>query len=342
MRSGDASRHRPGRWDGANLALMSPPERPGPSDDRADIASFDMNRAMHDALTHGMPASELWSLLLSVLESRAAQRTPAAVRQQWTNDHRVQPCQVDQRTLNEVDRHLLSTAADFTALELAPLAPLAACSAVALTSQNRIVSTARGTEVVADPTNVLALECAARLHEAPDAIVKLTTSHRCVRAQPVPDLPGFAPHFRMFCLATAGHERKDHAFVTEALLEHIRTHLAALDRLEQHGYHFPGRRLRLLATPARAHLSQRIADALQATAIQNMPVTQQTLEHHYYDGLRFMIDVSTPAGDPVPLIDGGAFDWLRKLLANNRMAFVASALGSQLAAFLFRRVALLA
>jgi hypothetical protein len=301
------------------------------------IAGLDMKRALHDALAQGMAATELWSLLLSVLESRAGQRTPATVRQQWENDRFVQPSLVGQRTLNELDGHLLAAAADFTALELAPLAPLGTCSAVALTSQNRIVSTARGTEVVADPTNVLALECAERLRAAPDAVVRLTTSHRCVRAQPVPKLPGFSPHFRMFCLATGGHERKDHAFVTEALVEHIRTHLAALDRLEKHGYHFPGRRLRLLARPERAHLSQRIADA-----IQEVPVTQQTLEHNYYDGLRFMINVNTPAGDVVPLIDGGAFDWLRKLVANNRMVFVASGMGSQLAAFLFRRVALLA
>ena len=35
------------------------------------------------------------------------------------------------------------------------------------------------------------------------------------------------------------------------------------------------------------------------------------------------------------LIDGGAFDWLRKLTSNRRLAFVASGMGSQLAAYLF-------
>lgn len=307
---------------------MNPTDRSWASADSASI---------RDALAQGLAASELWSLLLSVLENRAAQRTPAMVRQQWERDRFVQPCAVDQRTLNHLDSHLLAAAAAFEALELAPLAPLGACSTVALTSQNRIVSTARGTEVVSDPTNVLALECAKRLREAPGAVVKLTTSHRCVRAQAVPKQPGFAPHFRMFCLATAGHERKDHALVTEALLEHIRTHIAALDRLEQHGYHFPGRKLRLLATPARAHLAQRVAEA-----IEGLPVTVAALEHNYYDGLRFMLDVSTPAGDPIPFVDGGAFDWLRKLCANERMVLVASGMGSQLAAFLFRRVAQLA
>jgi hypothetical protein len=38
----------------------------------------------------------------------------------------------------------------------------------------------------------------------------------------------------------------------------------------------------------------------------------------------------------MPLVDGGTFDWVRKLGANDKLAFVASGLGSQLAAFAFR------
>lgn len=300
-------------------------------------AGASLDPALREALTQGLPPNELWSLLLAVIEARAARRTPAMVRQQWENDRFVQPSAIDQRTLNHLDSHLLAAASEFEALELSPVAPLGACSSVALTSQNRIVSTARGTEVVSDPTNVLALECAKRLRAAPEAVVKLATSHRCVRAQPVPKRPGFSQHFRMFCLASAGHEQKDHAFLTGALIKHIRTHLAALDRLEQNGYHFPDRTLRLLATPERMHLAQRIA-----AAITGLPVVVTRLEHHYYDGLRFMLEVSTPPGDVVPFIDGGAFDWLRKLLANDRMVLVASGMGSQIAAYLFRRVAMLA
>lgn len=300
-----------------------------------------------------MAATELWSLLLAVMEQRAAQRTPAMVRQQWEHDRFVQPCAVNQRILNELDSHLLAAASDFEALELSPVAPLASCAAVALTSQNRIVSTARGSEVVSDPTNVLALECARRLREAPGATIKLTTSHRCVRAQAFPKRPGFAAHFRMFCLASAAHERKDHGFVVEALIEHIRTHIAALDRLEKHGYRFPDRRLRLLATPERRHLAERIGQEFSVPESRDsservseercvLPVTIETLEHPYYDGLRFMLDASTPDGNAVPLIDGGAFDWLRKLTDNKRMVYVASGMGSQLAAVLFRRVAQIA
>jgi hypothetical protein len=264
------------------------------------------------------------------MEQRA-RRKPAALVEQWRQDRFVQPCAIDQRTLHALDTHLLAAAAEFEAIELAPLAPLGACSSVAVTSQNRIVSTARGTEVVSDPTNVLALESARRLRENPGAEIKLATSHRCTRAQAVPDMPGFAAHFRIFCLTSAAHERKDHAFVTEALREHIQTHCAALDRLEQHGYSFEQRSVKLLSTPARRHLAERIAAALS-----DIPVAHVELEHRYYDGLRFMIDVTAPDGARIPLIDGGAFDWLRKLGANDKLAFVASGMGAQLAAYAFR------
>jgi hypothetical protein len=292
----------------------------------------DVDETVRAALNDGLTASALWSLLLGVMERRARKKTPAALLEQWREDRFVRPCEIDQRTLNELDAHLLAAASQFEALELAPLAPLGACSSVALTSQNRIVSTARGTEVVSDPTNVLALESARRLREKPSAEVKLATSHRCMRAQAVPDRPGFAAHFRIFCLASAAHERKDNAFTTAALLEHIRTHLAALDRLERHGYAFPRRTIKLLSTPARRHLAERLAAALP-----EVPTTHAELAHGYYDGLRFMIDIANTEGSSVPIVDGGAFDWLHKLGANAKLAFVASGMGSQLVAFAFRR-----
>ncbi|MGH8237865.1 MAG: hypothetical protein ACREXP_12685, partial [Steroidobacteraceae bacterium] len=238
---------------------------------------------------------------------------------------------IDQRTLVELDWHLLAAAEDFAAVELSPLTPLGTSSSVALTTQNRVVSTVRGTEVVSDPTNVLALESARRLREDPARVVRFCTSHRCVRAQQVPKVPGFAAHFRMFCMTSAAHERKDQAFVTDELTRHIRTHLQALDRLEQHGYRFSNRRLRMLASEQREPLARRIADSIEA-----VPVSLERLEQKYYDGLRFMISAHSAAGDDIPLIDGGAFDWLHKLAANRKLVFVASAIGSQLAAYAYR------
>jgi hypothetical protein len=256
------------------------------------------------ALAEDMAPSELWSLLLSVMERRSMTRTAAAVRQQWENDRFVRPAPIDQRTLQEMDGHLLEAARDFEA---------------------------RGTEVVSDPTNILALVSAQRLRKNARQVVRLTTCHRCVRAQDFPKLPGFEAHFRMFCMTTAGHESKDRMFLTTALVEHIETHLGALDRLEMHGYDFGERHLRILATPANEPLAGRIA-----RAIRSVPVSRAPLTHSYYDGLRFRIDVGRSPDAVFPLVDGGAFNWLRKLTSNNKLSFIASGMGSQLAACVFR------
>ena len=70
-----------------------------------------------------------------------------------------------------------------------------------------------------------------------------------------------------------------------------------------------------------------------------MPVALEPLDHPYYDGLRFMIGARAPEGEDIPLIDGGTLVWLSKLSSNRKLVFVASALGSQLAAHRFRPVA---
>jgi hypothetical protein len=161
--------------------------------------------------------------------------------------------------------------------------------------------------------------------------VHLATSQRVVRAQPVPKLPGYAQHFRIFVLASGGSEAKDHAFTVQTMARHVRTMLDALDRLEQHGYSFGARRVDVLATPERARLGDRIAEALGELA------TRKPLDHAYYSGgLRTMLWVTAPDGEAVPLVDGGAFDWLARLSSNRRAVFVATGAGAQLIALRFR------
>lgn len=308
--------------------------------DRSWVTSG-LDPAAIDALLRSMPASELWSLLLEVMHRRAGERSLSDLTSQWLRDGFTTLSPADQRTLNVIDGELLAAAEAFEAVELSPLAPLGTCSVMAPASQNKIVSALRGTEVVADPTNVLALECARRLRRDPRQTVRLATCHRCVRAQPFPKQPGFAPHFRIFCLATAGSERADHGLTVDALAEHLATHLAALDRLEQHGFAFRGRRVCVLATPERVHLADRLVAVLRGVRVE-----RSTLEHRYYDGIRFMIHAAPDGGDRVkarlgdrvdlPLIDGGAFDWVGRLASNRKLAFVASGMGTQLIAAMFR------
>ena len=286
----------------------------------------------YEALTDGLPASRLWSLLLDVAEARAVRRRPAELMEQWDRDRFVQPGIVDQRTFVDIDGHLLTAASAFESIELSPVAPLGVCAIMGHASQHKVLSALRGTELVADPTNVMALECARRLRD-PAAIGRLATSHRCVRAQPVPKRRGLSANFRIFGLASAGVERQNHAFLVDAMAEQITVMLDTLDRLENHGFAFHERRITLLSTHDKIAVGDRIAAALEGVV-----VTRAVLEHPYYNqGLRFQIAARSNEGTEMPLIDGGAFDWVAKLTSNRRAVYVASGLGSQLVPLMFRR-----
>ncbi len=286
--------------------------------------------ALH-ALRDGLSSSQLWSLLHEVLAGRAEKRSLAELRRQFERDGFVQPSEVSPTAMLEVDRLLFAAASAFEPVELSPVAPLGVCSAIASTGQRRIVSALRGTEVVSDPTNVMALECARRLKDAPESYPKLATSHRCVRGQPLPDEPGFSRHFRLFALAAAGRERADHGFSVAAIGEQIRVHLEGIARLRDAGHPLGPPKLRLLTTPSRRALGERVAEDLAA---DGLPISSDVLDHDYYDGFRFQIDVGDPESE-LPLADGGCFDWLAKLGNDRRLVFVASAIGSQLIAQLF-------
>ena len=283
-------------------------------------------------LASGLAGSELQSVLLEVMRCRAAARKPKDILAQYRRDAFCAPANIDLRTSRFVDSHLLAAAHEFEAVELSPVAPLGVCSAVAVTDQNRVLSALRMTEVMSDPTNVLALECASRMRTHPNVQVHLATSQRVVRAQPVPKLPGYSQHFRIFVLSSGGSESKNHTFTTATLLLHIRTMLSGLERLERHGYSFGQPRVKLFATPEKQRLADRIAQRLGEIA------EHQLLEHSYYSGgLRFQIWVSPTEGPAVPLVDGGVFDWLAQIASNRRAVYVASGTGAELIALRFRK-----
>ncbi|MEZ4359104.1 MAG: hypothetical protein R3B48_02915 [Kofleriaceae bacterium] len=287
-----------------------------------------LGEAGFERLAAETPGSELQSLLLEVMRRRAAARSPSEVLAQYRRDRFVRPAAIDLRTSLAIDGHLLAAAEGFEAIELSPVAPLGVCSTMGPTDQHKVLSALRATEVVADPTNVLALECAERLRAAPGAPVHLATSQRVIRAQAPPDQPGFAAHFRIFCLASAGREQQDHGFAAQALIEHIRALQRGLDRLEQHGNRFGARRVEVLATPERRALADRVAEAVGGE--------RGRLEHPYYDGgVRYRLWVTHPSGEGLPLGDGGLFTWVAGLTANARNVYVASGLGAQLIAHQF-------
>ncbi len=281
-------------------------------------------------------SSETAPLLLELARLQASRRKPSDLLVQYGRDRFVQPSLLDQRQTNKLDALALTAAEHYEALQLSPLAPLGTCSVVAPTSQHRTVTTIRGTEVVSDPTNVLALECAKRLRADPRQHVRLCTVQQVVRAQPARDKPGFSQHFRLFVLADAGPARADDGFEVDA----VEAQLTVFDRLfdaltTQLGCSFPRRRAVLLATPESETLASRVATRM-SERLAHVGLARQPLSAAYYDGLRVMFGADDLDAQWNPIGDLGRFDWMAKLTSNHKLRFVASGFGLQLAPVAFR------
>lgn len=110
-----------------------------------------------DALA-GLEGSALSSLLLEVMARRAAARSPAQILCQAASDPFTRPADLDQRLMLRLDAAIAEALPPrFEAVELAPVSPLGTVSALAVAHQNKVLATTRQTEVLADPTNALAL-----------------------------------------------------------------------------------------------------------------------------------------------------------------------------------------
>ncbi|MEO8185466.1 MAG: hypothetical protein ABI895_42195 [Deltaproteobacteria bacterium] len=280
--------------------------------------------------------SDTTPLLLELARAQARRKRPKDLLSQYIRDAYVSPLFLDQRLVHRLDSLALTAATSYEALHLSPVAPLGSCSVIALTSQHRTLSTTRGTEVVSDPTNVFALECAKRLMVAPEQPVRLCTVHQVLRAQPFRQAPGHSRHFRMFALAEAGPARAEDGFELDAMA----SQLAVLDRLfdaltTQLGCSFPRRRALVRAAPASEALGARAAKCVIDT-LPHVDVSREPLDAPYYDGLRIMFGAESTAGEWIPIADLGRFDWVARLTSNRRYRFIASGCGLQLAPVAFR------
>jgi hypothetical protein len=278
--------------------------------------------------------SETTPLLLELARRQARRRRPADLLAQFERDDFVAPAAIDLRVLHRLEGLALAAADGYEAIQLSPVAPLGCCSAIAPTSQDRTLSCLRGTEVLSDPTNVFALECARRLDAHPLRAQRLCTVARILRAQSLGADPRRTRHFQMFALADAGPGRAEDAFEVDAILGQLGVFQRVLDEAERSlAYRFQ-RRMLLLATSERGVLAQRVAARL-SMAYPALELARGSLESPYYAGIRFNLEVSSESAGWSQIADIGLFDWVARLTSNARMRFVAGGFGLQLMHLLF-------
>lgn len=288
-------------------------------------------------LSDGLAGADLTTVLLDVARRRAASLSPAQVMAQYRSDRFVQPGTVEIRRLIELEMAALdAVAARFEPVLTSPLAPLGTHSTVADVHQDRVVTTMRGTEVAADPTNSLALEAACRrqdlLLQQPrsNAVVSLATVDRVVRAQRFEGTRSF-PHFSLLGLVSAGRDRGSDAFESEAMLLHLR---AIADVLACIGptqiivrvTDFSGRL---------GHVAEAVVEQLTGVAAEVWP--DRVAGGSYYPSLCCKVSVVVD-GEEVEVGDGGVVDWTQRLLGNGKERLMISGVSLERLAMLAPRL----
>jgi hypothetical protein len=280
---------------------------------------------------------DLTSLLLNVYREKAKKVTPRLLLQQYTNNRFVQPAKANVCAAMKFDlfaRALLPK--DFEMIELSPLAPLGANSVIASVDQNNALSTIRNVEVCSDPTNVLALESAARKQRlkkegVDQSKIKLCTSQRVVRCQKF-EGAAFFSHFRLLALTTAGFDEGLFIFETEALFEHISFFIHLLHKSRELGI-----KVRDLSVHVTA-LDESRLDVLQQKVLNRLAEHDHVIVEFdqkretgrgYYCDACYHISAKDAAGNDLLLVDGGFTNWTRQLLSNQKERFLISGLGSE-------------
>ena len=268
------------------------------------------------ALERGLSPADLQAALLDVSRSRAAAVTPARLMQRWRQDRYVQPVVRDPRPVWQLEARLWSLLPDeFAGVDLSPVAPLGSSSALGPVSQDRVISTTRGSEVVSDPTNVLALEAASRRQRSGAPSVSLACCHRVLRGQPF-DAPGAFQHFRLFCLVTSARDQGSGRTEADLLATHLRFWARALSEV------LPARRTALRYTVfGFPPLHERMRDTV-LPALEPLPPRVTVDEdadreraRGYYQ--RGAIRIDAEDGDRWHEVgDGGFTDWTARLLSD--------------------------
>ena len=251
-----------------------------------------------DLLADRLTTSDLTSLLLEVARRRSVRLQPADVLRQFERDRFVRPAENAER-LSQVEQVALTLVPeDFERVALSPLAPLGTGSALAGLSQDWAVATIRGSEVVGDVTNVLALEAAVARRRWGDE-VKLCACERVVRPQASSETARLA-HFGLLGLCTAGRGERWLEWEARNATEHVSFYW------------------RLLAQLGAADVEIRLGGGLEL----EVAATKDDEERPYYSDGWFSIAVGG-----TNVVDGGFVDWTQKLLSDRKERCLISGVG---------------
>lgn len=292
-----------------------------------------LNRLGDDQLLDrllALPKSDLNSLLLNLFQRQSEATTPKEILRSYANNRFTVPSAVNPAEYHLLEANLLLTAQDMgiTGVLLSPAAPLASCSAFGCVAQNNVVSALRGTEILADPTNMLATIIAEKLKRK--ELTNLEPVHYCttarvLRAQPLPDLPGFYSHFGIYCMVSSGKDRGAYSCEKAMLIKHLGYYKQLF--LEKYQGELSVVLRRRGGYSDNDGFWESMAELIRSE-LPDVPLSFDLAheDNQYYKGINFKLYLKKGSED-MEVGDGGFVDWTQKMTGNAKERCLISGIG---------------
>ena len=285
--------------------------------------------ALSDLLAHDLTGEQLNTLLLDVFDRRLNKLRPSDLLKLYAGNRFVKPgdLPVIEARQMEIDVLKIFEQAGYRLIDLSPLSVLGSCSVLGPVDQKKIITALRGTEVLADATNAIALDyCYHRKKEQLAVNARFASIQRHVRAQQISG-KGFTPHFRIACLVTCGRDSGNYAFERNAMAEHI----DAMIHLYRSYYQVRRISFRLICRKGYDD-PNRLAGAIHAHLLSLHPDVPVTVvkdagkENNYYKGIQYKVDIEIN-GKQYEIGDGGFVDWTQQLLQDRKERMLSTGVG---------------
>lgn len=275
-----------------------------------------------------LSASQLNTFLLELFRQRTENLSPPHLLRNYDSNRYVWPSSADPIKMKELELRCLkkSKRAGFKPVNLSPIAPMGTCAAMAPVNQNNVLSALRGTEVVSDATNVLALKMAAETKSGLQltGLTRLTSAHRHIRCQPI-DNPDYSAHFSVLALVSGGRDQGHYLFEIGEILTHIRI-LIAIIQQNTTGFLLHVRFfMKKCSEGFRQNFHEKICDFSSEINIEFV----DDPDDNYYQMVQYKIYAKSNDLE-LDLADGGIVDWSQQILSDKKQRMCISGIGLEL------------
>lgn len=298
----------------------------------SDIASRLLSRiGCEDLLDRlrALPGSDLNSLLLEIYRMQAGKADAAAVVKSHAGSRFTGPSGLDPAKYYRLEADLTELAhrQGMTPVLLSPVAPLGSCSAFGCVSQNNVISAARAVEVLADPSNMLAIIIADQYKRGlidQDAPRHFCAAARVARAQ-LFSRKNLLAHFGLFCIVSSGRDTGAYACEQALITGQLAYYKEMFETKYRAGLSITLRKR--MGYPDGDGFFDRLHGLIQSQ-MPAVPITVETgpSDNEYYKGLNFKIYMRTPEA-LIEVGDGGFVDWMHKATGNKKQRCLISGIG---------------